>query len=97
MDVEDSSLKSFFNIFLYLRDLEVVFLSEALEDYSELSDAFFFLFYKLFGIFDIKIIPYNPGTFCSWFILGWYWDVSFVYLLPLPGNKKPDWIRTWLN
>lgn len=44
MDVEDSSLKSFFNIFLYLRDLEVVFLSEALEDYSELSDAFFFFF-----------------------------------------------------
>lgn len=45
MDVEDSSLKSLFNnVFLYLRDPVVVFSSEAVEEYSELSDAFFFLF-----------------------------------------------------
>lgn len=44
MDVENNSLKSISSsVFLYLRDAVVVFSSEAAEEYSELSDAFFFL------------------------------------------------------
>lgn len=56
MDVEDSSLKSIFNnVFLYLRDPVVVFSLEAVEEYSELSDAFFFFFDKFLAFLTYKI------------------------------------------